>query len=297
MPPKVSTVTPSYNQGQFIERTIRSVLSQDVPGGLDYFVADGGSRDETVEILKKYQPRLTWVSESDRGQADAVNKGFSRAESEIIGWLNSDDIYYPGAIATVCEYFDAHPEVDVVYGDANHIDENDGVIERYPTEPWDLERLYETCYLCQPAVFFRRRTIERFGALDVRCDWAMDYEYWIRLARRGAKFAWVHRVLAGSRLHEQTKTLGSRVRCHAEVNDIMKLHLRRVPDRWLFNYAHAVVETKGIERSRRFRFAVAVSLVSISAALRWNRRVSRGMARTVWEWVGGASRALLEKAT
>src|SRR5262249_3105363 len=146
----------SYNQGSFLERTINSVLSQQFPGGLEYLVLDGASKDQSVEILNSYSSRLTWISERDRGQADAVNKGLARATGSIIGWLNSDDIYYPGAIGTACEVLDSHPEVDVVYGDANHIDEHDQILEPYPTQSWDFDQLLRTCYVCQPAVFFRK---------------------------------------------------------------------------------------------------------------------------------------------
>lgn len=286
----VSVITPSFNQGQFIERTIQSVLSQKTPGSLEYLVIDGGSRDQTVDILKRYEDRLRWVSEKDRGQADAVNKGLARAQGAIIGWLNSDDIYYDGAIAAACEYFAGHPEVDLLYGDANHIDGNDAIIEPYPTEPWDFNRLIQTCYICQPAVFFRKQVFERFGGLDLRFDYTLDYEYWIRLAQGGARFAWLRQVLAGSRLHDQTKTLSARVKIHAEINRLMRTHLKRVPDIWLFNYAHAVLDARGVPRSER-RFGVLVAGVSCYAALRWNGWVTREMMKTTGTWVGTAIHA------
>ena len=290
MPLSVSVVTPSYNQGRFLERTIRSVLEQEGCGPIEYLVMDGGSRDETVEILKRYSSRLEWVSEKDRGQADAVNKGLARAGGEIIGWLNSDDIYYPGAIRAACDFFAGHPEADLVYGNANHIDEQDGIIEPYPTEDWNFERLKERCYLCQPAVFFRRRVVERFGPLDVRWQYALDYEYWLRLAAGGALFARIGDLLAGSRLYAGTKTLGSRVQVHYETNDMMRDLFRRVPDRWLFNYAHAVLDARGVPRTRRLRFAVEVSALSLYAAVYWNRRISAGMLKLIGQWVKGALR-------
>jgi glycosyltransferase involved in cell wall biosynthesis len=292
MPHKVSVITPSYNQGRFIDRTINSVLSQEFHGSLDYMVVDGGSTDESVEILKRYGSSLRWVSEKDRGQADAVNKGLAQATGDVIGWLNSDDIYYPGAIASACEVLDCHPDVDVVYGDANHIDERDEVIERYPTEGWNPDRLLATCYLSQPAVFFRKTVVERFGPLDQELHFCMDYEYWIRLATNGARFFWIPQVLAGTRLHAETKTLGSRIRVHREINDMLRKRVRRVPDSWLLNYAHAVLDEKGIPRSDRFRFPLLVSAVSLYASLRWNHRISRSVASTARTWTAGALQGL-----
>jgi len=292
MPLSLSVVTPSYNQGRFLERTLRSVLEQNYPR-LEYLVMDGGSSDESVGILQRYSGRLAWISEKDRGQADAVNKGLAKATGEIIGWLNSDDIFYPGALAAACEFLERHPEADLVYGDGNHIDERDRVIEPYPTEDWDFERLKERCFLCQPAVFFRRRVVDRFGPLGVQWQYTLDYEYWLRLGKGGARFARMSGVLAGSRLHADTKTLGSRLKVHAETNAMLKATFGRVPDRWLFNYAHAVLDARGVPRSDRLRFAVRVSTLAWWTALRWNRRISPAMLRLSGEWIGGALRDVL----
>jgi glycosyltransferase involved in cell wall biosynthesis len=287
MPLSVSIITPSYNQGRYLERTIRSVLAQRRP--FEYLVMDGGSRDESVAILQRYSAELQWVSEPDRGQADAVNKGLARASGDIIGWLNSDDIFYPGAVADAADFLTAHPDVDVVYGNGNHIDEQDRVIEPYPTEDWDFERLKERCFLCQPAVFFRRRLVDRFGPLGVHWRYALDYEYWLRLGKSGARFARIGALLAGSRLHPETKTLGSRVKVHAEINDMLHSLLGRAPDRWLYNYAHAVLDDRGVPRRSR-RFSAQVAALAWWSALRWNHRISPPMLRQGGQWLGGVLR-------
>jgi glycosyltransferase involved in cell wall biosynthesis len=279
-----SVVMPSYQQGRFIRRSIESVLSQS-GSSFEFFVADGGSSDGTVDILREYEDRLTWISEKDRGQADAVNKGMSHAQGEVIAWLNSDDIYYPGALATVEQFLRANPGVDVVYGDANHIDEADNVMEPYPSEDWNPQRLFETCYLCQPATFFRRRMVERFGHLDVALHYSLDYEYWLRLSAGGVRFAHIDAVLAGSRLHAETKTLGSRLKVHAEVNDMFRSKFGRVPDRWIYNYAHAVLEQRGIPREERLKFATLVSWESWKAAIRWQGRLSKPVLATTSRWI------------
>lgn len=287
--PRISVVTPSYNQGRFIERTIKSVLSQDIDG-LEYIVIDAASTDETVSILKRYEDRLSWASEEDRGHSDGINKGILRSSGPIIGWLNSDDIYFPGALKTVLGYFDAHPEVEIVYGDAYHIDEDDGFIERYPTEDWSWERLKDTCFISQPATLLRRRVFDEHGPLDVTLRQSMDYEYWLRLGKRGVRFAHIPEVLAATRLHGEAFTIAERVACHRAVNDITKRHLGRTPDQAIFNYAHAVLDARGLQRTKRLRFAVAVSTLSIYASLRWNKRVSRHVLRTLSRWIIGNAR-------
>jgi glycosyltransferase involved in cell wall biosynthesis len=269
---KVSVVTPSYNQGQFIQRTLESVATQS-GAEIEHIVFDGGSTDQTVDVLKRFGNSVRWVSEKDKGQTDAVNKGIRATDGEVIGWLNSDDIYYPGAIARVVAFFETHPEVDVIYGNADHIDLNDQAFEAYPTESWNFTRLKDTCFICQPATFFRRRVIDQHGLLDDHLQFCMDYEYWLRLAKAGVKFAYLQENLAGSRLYAENKTLGSRVKVHAEINDMQKTLFCEVPDRWLWNYARAVVEER-VDRSRSPRwFDLYTLIVAMKAALRWNGRI------------------------
>jgi glycosyltransferase involved in cell wall biosynthesis len=291
----VSVITPSYNQGEFLERTIESVLSQEVPR-LEYLVVDGRSTDATLQILQRYEGRLRWVSESDRGQAHAINKGIAATSGDIVAWLNSDDMYFEGAVAAASRFLEEHPEVDLVYGDGYYVDRDDRRLDPYQTEPWDLTRFLDACYICQPSVFFRRRMVERHGVLDERLHYCLDYEYWLRLALRGAHFAYLPRLQAGYRLYAETKTVGSRVALHREVNDMLRRTLGNVPDRWLYSFAHAVAESRGLTRETRLRFAAASSLVSCYGALRWNRRITPGHLVTTARWLGGNARVTLREA-
>ncbi len=289
-----SVITPSYNQGPFIERTIQSVLAQ-TEVTFDYLVCDGGSSDQTVDILKQYSQHLRWVSEPDAGQSDAVNKGIRQTQGDIIAWLNSDDIYYPSALSRVQDIFETYPEVEVVYGHANHIDREDGFIEAYPTEPWDYERLKEVCFLCQPATFFRRRTVEQWGALDARLKFCMDYELWLRYGKYG-RFFYLPELLAGSRFYQDTKTLGQRVAVHYEINDMMLKHFSRSPEKWVLAYASVWVEDRdkttgrdlsqlGVQVERTNEFF----LESVRGYQRWRQwRMSPATAQKLLRWTVAA---------
>ncbi len=282
---KLSVVTPSFNQGRFIRRTVESVLSQGVP--VEYAVMDGGSCDETADILREYESRLTFFSEKDKGQTDALNKGIAMTHGDIIGWINSDDVYYPGALAAVFDYFEANPECGVVYGLADHIDEIDRFIEEYPVEPWNLDRLEEVCFLCQPAVFFRRELIGRFGLPDVNLRYCMDYEFWLRLGLAGVRFDLLPVKLAGSRLYAENKTLGFRLAVHTEINSMMLDTLGYVPDKWLCNWAHVLLRDKlGLDPAGRL-FAFLVAVTSMKASLWWNHRISGSLWRLVRSWMRG----------
>ncbi|MEW5859435.1 MAG: glycosyltransferase [Cyanobacteriota bacterium] len=239
---KFSVITPSFCQGRFIERTIESVLAQGLPPEeYEYVVCDGGSDDETVEILKKYDSQLRWISEPDNGQADAVNKGIAMTTGEIIAWINSDDVYYPGAFEAVNAVFEAYPEIQVVYGDADFIDEQDQAFKAYHTEPWNYDRLIENCYLCQPAVFFRRNLVEELGKLDDSLNYCMDYELWLRYGRH-YPFYYLRKKLACSRLYSTNKTISQTVTFLGEVNDMLLEKIGQVPDTWLFMYISVRIE-------------------------------------------------------
>lgn len=205
--PKISIVTPSYNQGRFVERTISSVLGQGYPN-LEYFVIDGGSTDDSVETIKTYRDQLTsWVSEPDLGQADAINKGFERSTGEILGWLNSDDIYELGALLSIGAFFRDHPEADVVYGDCLIIDESDKVIERLKSVRFNRRAvIYGGINLAQPSMFWRRDLFLSLGQLDVSLYYGLDDDLWHRFIEHGAKFVYLPRLLSRSRQHPESKT-------------------------------------------------------------------------------------------
>lgn len=284
----ISVITPSFNQGRFIERTIKSVLQQDVP--LEYVVYDNCSTDGTLDVLRRYEGCLHWHSAPDEGQSDAVNKGIVSTTGDIIAWINSDDLYYPGVFNRILDIFSRHPEVDLLYGDACHIAEDDRVLEPYPTEPWDYERLKEVCFLCQPAVFFRRRVVERFGPLDKTLSYCMDYEYWLRIGNQ-ATVKYLPEVLAGSRLYEENKTLGARVAVHEEICSMFLRNFGIIPSRWVYNYAHAVADEKGYDRQDSWQnLLYCCSLVEIASKgfRRWHKKIRPAEMKTMLSWLGGS---------
>jgi glycosyltransferase involved in cell wall biosynthesis len=206
--PVVSIVTPSYNQGRFVEATITSVLSQDYPR-VEYFVCDGGSRDGSVDVIRRHAHRLTWwCSESDRGQSDAINKGWARATGDILAYLNSDDVLLPGAITRVVDVFRAHPTAGVVHGDWICIDEQGIELGKGAGRPTDLLRLRrhgQSRYIVQPAAFFRGDLVRRLGGVDGSLRLSMDYDLLLRLAREAA-LVHVPSPLAAYRVHTNAKT-------------------------------------------------------------------------------------------
>jgi len=213
-PPRISIITPSYNQAEFIERTIESVLSQGYPD-LDYIVVDGGSTDGTVEILKRYEGRLRWLSEKDKGQSDAINKGIRMAIGDIIAYLNSDDVYEPGALKKVADYFTAHPGVMWATGKCRIIDVNDremrGAITGYKNfflARYSYNILLVTNFISQPATFIRAELFDRYGLFDIDHHRVMDYDFWLRVGRENAP-GFIDDYLAGFRVYLQSKTSSS----------------------------------------------------------------------------------------
>jgi glycosyltransferase involved in cell wall biosynthesis len=221
--PLVSIVTPSFNQARFLDATIQSVLSQSYPR-LEYIIVDGASTDGSLDIIRKYSGRLAWwTSEKDKGQTDALNKGFAHAKGNIFAWLNSDDTYQPGSVSSAVEYFQENSQLGLVYGDAQYINEAGGVIGKFPAAQTDLQRLRQGyVHIPQQASFFRGDLWRSVGPLDPSFYFAMDYDLWVRLAAR-AQVKYVSQTWANFRLHSAGKTIANDDRCWPEM---LRVHYR-----------------------------------------------------------------------
>lgn len=204
--PLISIITPSFNQAQFLESTILSVLEQDYPS-IEYLIIDGGSTDGSVDIIKKYSNRLAWwVSEKDQGQADAVNKGLSRAKGKYIGWLNSDDLYQPGAVQQAIRLLETNPEVGFVFGDVESIDENGKTINVMQYDDWKLPDLMQFRIIGQPGVFLRKDIMERVGGLDLSYHYLLDHHLWLKVGLE-AEILYSQKLWAAARFHAQAKNI------------------------------------------------------------------------------------------
>ncbi|HUM49425.1 MAG TPA: glycosyltransferase family 2 protein, partial [Anaerolineaceae bacterium] len=207
--PKVSIVTPSFNQAPFLEQTLRSVLEQDYPN-LEYIVIDGGSTDGSCEIIQKYADRLAyWQSQPDHGQTDAINQGFAHATGEILAWLNSDDLLLPGAVSAAVRALDEHPQAAMVYGDALLINAEGKTIGKFPAAQTDYRKLRRGyVHIPQQASFFRAELWHKVAPLDVSFYFAMDYDLWVRLAAL-APLVYIPQFWAAFRLHGEGKSIAA----------------------------------------------------------------------------------------
>lgn len=245
---KISIITPSLNQGAYIEQTFRSVLEQGVNFPVEYIVMDGGSTDGSLQFLDTYSGRLTWFSEPDKGQADALNKGIARAQGEIIGWLNSDDLYLPGTLQKVADYFTAHPDCNWLYGRCRIVDDENREIRKMITwyknlvsRKFYLPLLLIENFISQPAVFFRRSAFEKTGPLALDLPLALDYDLWLRMAKQGPPGI-VNEYLASFRVHRLAKSAIHSRKQFLEQFEIHKKYDQR--KLWLFlhrlNIARAI---------------------------------------------------------
>lgn len=203
--PKITVVTPSYNQGRYLEETIRSVLLQNYPN-LEYIIIDGGSTDNSLEIIRKYSQHLSyWTSEPDDGQTHAINKGLQRSTGEIIGWLNSDDILLPGALRHVAEAFVNDPAAMIVTGFRKKFDANSRFISNYFDSPPEKRLLRVICNVAQETTYWRREVMVRVGYLNEGLHYSLDFEYWQRMLDAGYEFELLPYYLGGFRLHAESK--------------------------------------------------------------------------------------------
>jgi len=204
--PLVSIITPSFNQAEYLEETIRSVLEQNYPR-IEYLIIDGASTDGSVDLIRKYEDHLAyWVSEKDHGQAEAINKGLARATGDIVAWINSDDFYFQGAVASAGRVFETHPDAGLVYGDTVAVDENGEFIHFPKYGLWDLEDLLAFNIIGQPAVFMRREILLRAGFLDPSFHFLLDHQLWIRMASH-APILHVPERWAAGRFHDSAKNV------------------------------------------------------------------------------------------
>lgn len=240
--PLVSIITPSYNQGIFIRETIDSVLKQSYPN-IEYVIIDGGSTDNTIEILKEYGSKIKWISEKDNGQADAINKGIALTQGKFIGWLNSDDTYLDDAIYKLVSFMVENEDVDMVYGEGWYVDKNGNITERYLTEEFSKERLGEQCIICQPTALFSRKIVEEVGMLDAEYQLGMDYELWLRIANKG-KVVHILDYVATSRMYDENKTLSRKKEAYVEACKAVKKNYGYVPASWTRGYAFYLCKEK-----------------------------------------------------
>ena len=222
--PLVSIITPSYNQGKYLEETILSVLNQDYEN-IEYILVDGGSSDNTIDIIEKYKQRFAWwVSEKDQGQTDAINKGFNRAKGQILAWINSDDVYVPGAVRMAVEALKQYPQAGMVYGDLDFIDEHGRLIGKFNAAQTDLAKLRRGfVHIPQPSTFIRADLWGKVGPLDPSFYFAMDYDLWTRLAAISEFKYLPGKAWAKFRLHSDAKTINADDRCWP---DMLRVHYR-----------------------------------------------------------------------
>jgi len=282
----LSIITPSYNQGKYIERTVKSVLSQGV-SNFEYIVVDGCSNDATLSILDSYQDKIRIISEKDKGQSDAINKGIKLSQGDIICWLNSDDIYYPGTLKFVEEFFSKNPDIDVLYGKAKHIDEFDKVFSIYPTEEWNLNQFKKHCFLSQPAVFFRRRVLDQIGLLNENLNFCMDYELWLRMGLAEFRFHHVDKFLSATRLYAETKTLSEPKKVLFETIIMLREQLGYVPSLWLLKYASVLTKDMVSYRFPDLRYNFLLMGQTITENIKWNGAIKGilGLIEMPWSYL------------
>ena len=225
--PKISIVTPSFNQAEFLEETIMSVLSQRYPN-LEYIIIDGASTDGSVDVIKKYESQLNyWVSEKDSGQVEAINKGFAKCTGDIIAYLNSDDVYLPGTFNIILDHFQKDPNLKWISGPSLRFAADYTVFEGDNVPPDDPMRWLLACWIAQPSTFWKRECYDKLGGMDPEFHFSLDYEYWLRFIFKGGyRLKFIKRPLSAYRYHSESKTVALQERFRVEDS---RLHDRYLP--------------------------------------------------------------------
>lgn len=277
-PPLVSIITPSLDQGRFLPATLRSVASQTYPR-MEHVIVDGGSTDGSVAIIRAHAAtfpgKVIWVSEPDKGQTDAINKGLRIASGSILAYLNSDDTYEPGTVAAAAGFLQEHPDIALVHGRGFHVDSGGRRLDEYPSKPCDHSSLAEYCHICQPTAFWRREVLDAIGPFDGSLRFCMDYDYWIRASRR-FPMGYLDRHLANTRLHEAAKTVSQRFAAHREIVRTLKRHYDAVSDHWIYAYANSfpwIHRLRSGSVPRSLVYVAAFTLLAGGLFLKYNRRI------------------------
>ena len=266
----VSVVMPSFNQAQFITQSINSVLDQSY-AEVELIVSDGGSQDGTVDILDEIarrDDRLRWWSETDNGPAHALNKALKAARGTIVGWLNSDDLYAPGAIEAALNVFDNEPDTIMLYGNGQHVDADANVLGDYPTRRPEVgvEAFSQGCFICQPSVFFRRSLYARLGPLNETLGTTFDYEYWLRaFTTLPERIGFIDRLMASSRLHDACITMNQRRGVALEGVMLCWKYLGRSEPHWLITYFEEMYRLETEERGFSDLSAHCLETINLAA--------------------------------
>lgn len=288
----VSIVTPSYQMSRFLKETIDCVLAQTYRP-IEYLILDAGSTDGTLDLLKSYGDRISWVSRPDQGAQFAIRDGLAAAKGEILAWLNADDLLMPDAVEQAVRALEAAPSLAAVYGDGLWVDEHAQPLRRYPTREFRQELLAEECIICQPACFFRATAYRQAGGIDTAWNSAFDYDLWIRLARFGP-FEYVPSLWAKSRMHRDNKTLSRRGEVFREGMAVIEKHFGYVPFSWI--YSEQVWLRDGRDQFfEPLSPSIPAWLKSLPLGLKRN---SRSPLRYTLEWLGAPDwRAQIKKVS
>jgi len=237
--PLVTVAVPSFNQGRFLDDALTSIFQQEVP--VEVFVLDGGSSDNSLEVIRKWEDRLAgWRSHADDGQAAAINEGIAQGRAPYVCWLNSDDWFLPGGLAKLVSELETHSEAPAVYGRAWNVVQKSGKRYRVWVEPFNERRLALRCIISQPATLIRRSAWETVGGVDGKLHMAMDYDLWWRLYRNFGELGFVDHFVAFNREHADTKTRNNRRQNYREAMEIVRRHHGSVPLKWWLAQPYAI---------------------------------------------------------